>query len=308
MTYTEIPVQGTFSEKECLWFLNRGFDDCIYRVFTDKIRRAFKFEDELTLVDIIPMPDKICLAWLTGIPSKKCETYVSDFLGGWFDLDIDLGAFYRLLNANKKLAYMTESYKGLRFIGIPDIFEALGWAIIGQQINLKFAYLLKRRLVEQYGDFIIYQGEKYFLFPSPEVIARAEVSDLRALQLSGKKAEYLLSASNFIKDGNLSREILLDQPDLASRLKYLTDLRGIGPWTANYVLMKSLKERSCVPYADAGLRNALVKHQIICYKNKPAAINEFFSSFEGWESYLAFYLWRSLAPMTDEQIVSLIAK
>lgn len=43
---------------------------------------------------------------------------------------------------------MTASYKGVRFIGIPDIFEAICWAIIGQHINLKFAYTLKRRLVE----------------------------------------------------------------------------------------------------------------------------------------------------------------
>jgi len=297
MTIIELPIKGIFSEKECLWFLNRGFDDCIYRVYPDKIRRAFEAAGELMLVDIYLSPTNLSVQWLTAEPSEKGIEYVKTFLTGWFDLDIDLADFYEKLSAQPELAYMADRYRGLRFIGMPNLFEALAWGIIGQQINLTFAYTIKRRLVERYGPYIKYQSDKYYLFPSPERISIVNIADLRGMQFSGKKAEYLITVAKAISTKALIKQILYQLPDFASRLKYLTDLRGIGHWTANYVLMKSLKEQSCIPYGDAGLLNALVNHGIIKEKKDVAIIEDFFRKFIGWESYLVFYLWRSLAPM-----------
>ena len=54
-----------------------------------------------------------------------------------------------------------EQYYGLRTLGIPDLFEALSWGIIGQQINLTYAYTLKRRLVEQFGSYVEWDGRKH---------------------------------------------------------------------------------------------------------------------------------------------------
>lgn len=292
----ELPIKGLFNEKECLWFLDRGYDDCIYRVYPDKIRRAFQAGNELMLVDIYPLPDKLIVKWLTGEPSEQGITAVKTFITGWFDLEIDMDVFYKKLTGHPELAYMTEQYRGLRFMGMPDLFEALAWSIIGQQINLIFAYKIKRRLVERYGSFIDYEGERYYLFPSPEIISAAEISDLKAMQFSGRKIEYLITVASEISAQTLSKEILYELPDFAGRLKYLTSLRGIGQWTANYVLMKSLKERSCIPHGDAGLLNALLHHRIIKDKGDVAAMEKLFGSFSGWESYLVIYLWRSLAP------------
>jgi len=300
MRKIEIPVTGIFSEKELLWFLDRGFDECVYKVFPDKIRRAFEAGNERMLVDIYPLRDRLVVAWLTGEPSENGINFVRDFLADWFDLDIDLTPFYGLLSPYPRLDYLSKRYEGLRFTGIPDLFEALAWAIIGQQINLRFAYTIKRRLVEAFGSFVEYEGNKYYLFPSPATIAKARVPDLRAMQFSGKKAEYLITVAEAIASKAIDKTILNDLPDMDSRLKMLTNLRGIGHWTASYVLMKSLKERSSIPYGDAGLLNALVNHGIITEKNELPAIRSFFSGFAGWESYLVFYLWRSLAPMEGD--------
>ncbi|MNH27377.1 hypothetical protein D3C79_874840 [compost metagenome] len=65
--------------------------------------------------------------------------------------------------------------------------------------------------------------------------------------------------------------------------------------------MKTLKEYTCIPHGDIGLLNALANHQIITDRKDIAAINRFFEDFKGWESYLTFYLWRSLAPQTITQ-------
>lgn len=294
VTQIELPAQILFSAKECLWFLNRGFDDCMYKVYPDKIRRAFQYNEELILTDIYISQQQLNIIWLTPEPSKQAINAIKTFIVNWFDLEQDLQIFYSKLAEKPALAYMPSLYQGLRLVGIPDLFEALAWAIIGQQINLTFAYKMKRRLVERYGTSISYQDELYYLFPSTQTIASAEIHDLLNMQFSRKKAEYLITVAQAITSGALSKKILLEQPDFPSRIKFLTNLRGIGIWTANYVLMKSLKEPSCIPHGDSGLLKALINHRILKDKTDTRTINELFGEFKGWESYLVFYLWRSL--------------
>jgi len=291
----EIPISGLFSEVECLWFLSRDFDDCMYKVYEDRVRRGFKSSNGIMVVDIYPMPDKLILEWLNVSPSAEDIKTVVQFVSEWFDLDADLTLFYKAIAADKRISYMANEFSGLRFIGMPDFFEALAWCIIGQQINLSFAYKVKRRLVERYGEFTVYDGEKYYLFPNAEIIAQANISDLRELQFSEKKAQYLIAIAEAMLNGTLSKGILQGLPDLETRIKFLTNIRGIGQLTANYALMKSLKEPSCIPHGDAGVLNALINHDIIKSKDDKVAIAQFFEGFSGWQSYVVFYLWRTLS-------------
>ncbi|MDO3641437.1 DNA-3-methyladenine glycosylase [Mucilaginibacter sp. L3T2-6] len=284
-----------FSWAESLWYLNRGFDDCIYKISGNTVRRAFDVEGEKILTEISCTDGTLMINWLTGKPSDRTEAYISSFVGVWFDLDTDLTPFYKLLAGHPAVADMTASYHGLRLVAMPDLFETLSWAIIGQQINLTFAYKLKRRLVEQYGSTLTFEGQTYHIFPKPGALKNASVVDLRELQLSGSKASYLVNIAESFADNRLSREILLALPDFPPRQKYLTDIKGIGIWTANYVLMKNLGERACIPYGDAGLLNALVARNIIADKRDKAGLDAFFELFKGWEAYMVFYLWRSLA-------------
>ncbi len=150
----EIPVSGLFNREECLWFLNRGFDDCMYRVYENKVRRAFKLSAEIMLVDIYPMWNKLIIEWLNGHPSDQGITMVVKFVADWFDLDTDLSLFYKVIVTDIRISYMAKEYAGLRFIGMPDFFEALAWCIIGQQINLSFTYKVKRKLVDN-GQLIM---------------------------------------------------------------------------------------------------------------------------------------------------------
>ncbi len=149
--------------------------------------------------------------------------------------------------------------------------------------------------VERYGEFTIYEGKKYYVFPTPERLAQISIDELKEIQFSKQKAEYLITISRAFLNGSLSKKLLQNLPTAESRIKQLTSIRGIGQWTVNYALMKSLKEPTCIPHGDAGLLNALVNHKIIKAKDDKIAIEQFFSSFSGWESYLVFYLWRTLS-------------
>jgi DNA-3-methyladenine glycosylase II len=290
MSY-KLPIPKHFSFQECLWFLDRNYDDCLHEVRPDAVRKAIFIQDEPTLIEITEGDNFLIINVLMGINSEKENI---EFVKDWFDYDRDMTGFYERLNKDSDLKYMATDYNGLRLMGIPDLFEALCWSIIGQQINLNFAYKLKRRLTEVYGTKLTYENSDYYLFPKPEIVANIKVEDLLPLQFSNRKAEYLIEIAKQFVSGNISKEILsAHTTDEAIRL--LVGVRGIGEWTANYALMKSLKRLECVTYGDVGLYNAL--HNLKGFPKRPSReeLNLFFGNFKNWEAYTVFYLWRSLA-------------
>jgi DNA-3-methyladenine glycosylase II len=306
-----IPFPADFSFRECCWFLDRGYDDCMHAVKDNAILKALRVEGQAVLIRITAGEGCLLVEILRGGADRRGaaadatgwharaedarEEFIKNYLIGWLDLERDLTPFYRLLDKDKRLSYMSAAFRGLRLIGIVDLFEALCWSVIGQQINLTFAHKLKRRLVEKYGEKLAFEGQDYYLFPACEVLAGVTVAELREMQLSQSKANYLIGLASVCAKGELSREMILELPDLESRQKALIALKGIGIWTANYTLMKTLREPSCIPHGDTGLLTALANHAIIKERSETVKIERFFKKYRGWESYLVFYLWRSLA-------------
>jgi DNA-3-methyladenine glycosylase II len=290
MTY-KIPIPQNFSFQECLWFLDRNYDDCLHEVRPDVVRKAIFIDGKPTIIEITESDNHLVIKVLIGDNSEK---EIIAFVKDWFDYDRDLSSFYQLLEKDSDLKYMASEYNGLRLLAIPDLFEALCWSIIGQQINLTFAYKLKRRFTEIYGTKLTYESSDYYLFPKPEIVANIKVEDLLPLQFSNRKAEYLIEIAKQFVSGNISKEILSTKTT-AEAIRLLVSIRGIGEWTANYALMKSLKRLECVTYGDVGLYNAL--HNLKEFDKRPSreTLDSFFENFKDWEAYTVFYLWRSLA-------------
>jgi DNA-3-methyladenine glycosylase II len=293
-----IPVPPCFSFKECAWFLNRNYDDCLHTANEHRVTKAIMVDDQPLLLNITNNKDQLQVEAVNAAIDQNTKQAISSYITEWFDLDRDLEPFYRLLTTDEKLAYMADEYYGLRLMGIPDMFEALCWSIIGQQINLAFAYKLKRRLVEQYGTKLTVAGDTHYIFPEPAILAAIDPEDLRPFQFSGSKAKYLVGAAKAFANKDISKGMLMTMIDMEARQKALLALKGVGIWTANYVLMKSLREPGGIPFGDVGLLNALESHQIIKDRKDLASMEKLFKKFKGWESYLVFYLWRSLASPT----------
>ncbi|KFN02162.1 DNA-3-methyladenine glycosylase [Bacillus clarus] len=269
----------------------------MFRIEDNKIYRVVPIQGVNPLIETsINTAGNIQIRFLRdAIPSQKwIRAIVAKYVWEWFDLDINLIPFYNLAKYDPLLQKPIKDYYGLRNMGIPDLFEALCWGVLGQQINLAFAYTLKRRLVEQFGECIEWNGRKHWLFPSPEVIANIDVEDLAKLKMTTKKCEYLIGIAQLIAEEKLSKESLLQIKDFKQAEKLLTNIRGVGPWTANYVLMRCLRFPSAFPIDDVGLHNAI--KFLTGAENKPTKneIKEFASRWTNWESYATFYLWRVL--------------
>ncbi|MFY0520713.1 DNA-3-methyladenine glycosylase family protein [Lysinibacillus sp. UGB7] len=293
-SYIEMHTPSAFDFTQCLVFLGRSEQELLHRINGDYLYKLLKFDEEFILCKIGYNENSIQVDFPLTSPSRSTREKIAAYLWAWFDLAQDLRQFYEMAQKDTILQPLAQKYYGLRLMGMPDLFEALVWAIIGQQINLTFAYTLKKRFVEQFGENLIFEGETYWLFPTYEKIATISVDTLRQLQFTVRKSEYIIGIAQLMASGALTKESLLQQDDYLHTKKSLMAIRGIGAWTADYVMMKSLHCPTAFPIADVGLHNALKIQQGLEQKPTLEEISQIATHWKGWQAYATFYLWRSL--------------
>jgi DNA-3-methyladenine glycosylase II len=283
-----------FSYEECFVYLNRSDQEILHQIKGEQLNKLIKVENTTILLNISSQKNKLHVEFPLGTPSPSVREKAAAYIWELFDLDTDLASFYRAAAQDPILKPIANQYYGLRIIQIPDLFEALTWAIIGQQINLTFAYKLKRRFVEHYGEKVTYGDSVYWLHPTYDRIAQLEVDELGKLQFTTRKAEYVIGVAQALASGNLSRESLMSMKDPKLTHQTLVAIRGVGAWTADYVMMKCLHDPTAFPIADVGLHNALKQQLGLDRKPTIEEIKQFAINWEGWHAYATFYLWRSL--------------
>lgn len=293
-TYLEIYPPHEFSFEECLVFLNRSDHEILHQLIDGFLYKLIEVEKEFILLKIAHTPHSIKVEFPINLPTVSVRKATAAYVCEWFDMGQDLSSFYKTACQSELLQRLVHKYDGLRMVCMPDLFEALVWAIIGQQINLTFAYTLKKRFVEQFGECLSFEGKQFWLFPSFEKIAGIDIEDLKRLQFTTRKAEYIICVAKAMLDGEIIKENMLQKLDYQQAKQSLMAIRGVGAWTADYVLMKCLHYTCAFPIADVGLHNALKQQLGLAQKPTIEEINHIAANWEGWEAYATFYLWRSL--------------
>ncbi|MCC0566935.1 DNA-3-methyladenine glycosylase family protein [Brevibacillus borstelensis] len=279
---------------ECLVFLGRSELEVLYQIKDGYLYKLVKVDQELVLLKIGCAGQTIRVDFPLGTPSEQVREKVAAYVWEWFDLEQNLSGFYEMARQDKVLHQLVQNYYGLRIIRIPDLFEALTWAIIGQQINLPFAYTLKKRFVEQFGEKLVYEGTVFWLYPAFDKIAAIDINELRSLQFTTRKAEYIIEVAKAMATGQVTKESLRHMNDRQHVQKTLLGIRGVGLWTADYVMMKCFADPAAFPVADVGLQNALKSRLGLQRKPTVDEIMDLGANWEGWQAYATFYLWRSL--------------
>lgn len=187
------------------------------------------------------------------------------------------------------LSTIFEKHRGTPLVLDFDPYGCLLKCIVHQQLNLSFAHTLTERFVKTFG----FEVDGVFFYPQPEKVASLTVEDLRALQFSGRKAEYVIGIAQAIVDGILDMESLQKKSD-EEIMKELIKLRGVGPWTVQNLLMFGLGRPNLFPVADIGLQNALKKLYNLESKPTLKEMEEYKKAWEPYLSYASLYLWRSL--------------
>lgn len=290
-----ISTPPDFNFKECLRFLQRSNQEYLFFIEKDKIRFALEIENRVFLLLVFFQNQTLKVEVIKGRLTAKRQSEISEYISDWLDLNTDLEAFYAIAKEDKVLKNVVGKFKGLPLIGIPNLVEAISWAIIGQQINLTFAYSLKKRLIENYGQTINYKNQSFYLFPTAITIAQLGEEDLRPHQFSRSKIKYLSIAASAIANKEITKEGLA-QLSYENAKEKLVALKGIGNWSADYVLMKCFRHADAFPIADVGLHNAIKKELNLDRKPSMEELQEMSKNWGKWSAYATFYLWHSLLP------------
>lgn len=188
------------------------------------------------------------------------------------------------------LSFLFQKYLGLPLILDVDLYRCLVTQIIHQQLNMTFAYRLTERFAKTYGS----EREGVWFFPNPARVAQLNPEDLKALQFSTRKAEYIIGVSKAIVEGALD----LDQfPSLSDEevTQQLTVLRGVGHWTAQCVLLFGLGRGDLFLPADVGIQNGLKKVYQLNEKPTYEEMEKWSNPWSPYRSYASLYLWENLS-------------
>ncbi len=211
---------------------------------------------------------------------------------GLLGLGEDTARFIRLAR-KLGLTRLINGRDGLRISQTPSVFDGVLWSIIGQQINLPFACLLRRRLILLTGTTL---RDGLYAPPTPAAVAALDPADLLPLQFSRQKADYVVATSRLIATGQLDLPTL--QSMSATRAeRTLLAVRGLGPWSVNYLLMRALGFADCVPYGDTGVTSGLQALLDLDERPDIDATRRLMAVFSPYRSLATNHLWQFSQPV-----------
>ena len=297
-----VPVHEPFSLAKTLRFVlsppkllnGRRFDPLLDYYEETEYRRVAEISSNKILYGVSEEKSeghtRLRVRVLSGLRDAWTLNELPSLVQRQFSTALDISPFYRLAKGDAVLSRLAQHFGGMRIPQATNVFETLVCAILEQQVNLTFAYQVKKALIETYGDFIEHQDRRYNAFPEPAALAIATTRELRRLQISAPKARYIIAIARAVLDGSLDLDGLR-QVDPAAAVAKLRAHKGVGPWTAQYVGLRALGHLDSLPAADVGLQKAIQRFYSLRKQPGAARVVQMFRPWVGWRSYATFYLW-----------------
>jgi DNA-3-methyladenine glycosylase II len=214
---------------------------------------------------------------------------VTSFLERMLGLRADLSEFYEFASRQPKLWPLAERFRGMRPPRFPGVFEALINGIACQQLTLTLGILLLDRLASLCGPALDKNSQLVHAFPRPEDLVSRDPRALRRLGFSLQNGQAIVESAREICDGQLNLEALADVSDDAA-VAFLRELRGVGRWTAEYVLLRGLGRWHVFPGDDVGARNSLVRWLGLGASPDYGRVLRFLARWRGCGGLLYFHL------------------
>ena len=279
-----LPLPEGYRRREPLAFYSRDPAGVSERVGVDGLHKCAIIAGSPALLEIRFESD--CAACRTDASDTEAARHaIARILG----LHSDAAEFECEFRDDPLLGALISRQRGLRIPLTPEPWEALAWAIMGQQVSVKMAVTLRRHLITAAGEP---HASGLRAHPSPEAVAKLDVADLRALKFSGSKADYLIGAARAVTGGELPLDRMHEMP-VEEAANLARTVRGIGPWTVQYFFLRGLGLPDCLPAGDAGLAQGL--ERICGERPTESKIREMMARFAPWRSLATYHVWASLA-------------
>lgn len=258
----------------------------IESVGENRYERVFKLDGSVGVLRVRPDAAQaaVRLQVFTDNPAILFE--VASRVRRMFDLDSDPILIANSFAEVPVLAKLIEKYPGLRLPRGWDPFETAVRAILGQLVSVGRASQLVGQLVRAYGEKVIHpiSKQEVQLFPSPATLARA---DLAQVGTTSARKETIREFSRRVLGGKIS---LSEAQDTRAFRESLLEVKGIGPWSADYIRLRAIGDTDAFPGTDLILKRAMEQHpDLDCECVRP------------WRSYVAMYLWKEYAHALSER-------
>ncbi|EKU82816.1 DNA-3-methyladenine glycosylase family protein [Massilia timonae] len=289
-TTQEIALPPGYRVADVIAFHGRDVEGLAEQVGPDGLRKGVLLDGVPTLLDIrFDGNAARCRLAFDAPVTPALAALAEDALLNVLGLRIDPAAFAAFAHDDPVLGPVLARQPGLRIVQSATVFEALTWAIIGQQINLTFAIALRRTLIKLAGRP---HSRGLWCYPEATDVARLPLEDLTSRKFSTAKAETVLRVARMAVDGSLALE---RRRDAAQVSQELLAIKGIGPWTVNYVLLRGYGYTDCSLEGDVAVRTAL--HNLTGRAQRPtlAEAQRLLARYAPHRTMAAAYLWASLA-------------
>ena len=202
------------------------------------------------------------------------------------DLDADPVAVWEALRSDCLLGPVVDRDPGRRVPGAVDGFELAVRAVVGQQVSVPGARTVAGRLVRAVGDALPEPADGVtHLFPTPVALAKLARREPEAFSMPASRRHALVSLAEAVDSGGMTIDAGSDPAELR---RALVALPGIGPWTAEYVAMRALRDPDAFMPTDLGIRRAA---SALGLPEDPGLLSAAAEQWRPWRSYAMAHLW-----------------
>jgi len=187
------------------------------------------------------------------------------------------------LSKDKKLKKLVSEQEAVKLVRRKKIYIHLCGSIMSQQLSTKVAAVIHKRFLK------LYEGE-----PTPQQVLDTPFDTLRGIGLSNAKTNYVLNVARFALENGMDYHIL-NKMDNEEVINYLTQIKGVGRWTTEMLLMFTLGREDVFAIDDLGIQNAMKKLYKLDASNKKKFREDMLTISNSWSPYRTYacvHLWR----------------
>jgi DNA-3-methyladenine glycosylase II len=196
---------------------------------------------------------------------SNLKSKISNLLITMLGLKMDLTQFYQSIKDNKFLYPLVLKFKGVKPSRLPTIFETLANAIAFQQFSLEAGFSLLNNLTQRFGPSFEDKDQINYAFPEPRIIMKCTKEELMLLGFSERKSETLILIASAIVHEEIFGK--LDKLSNEEIIKLLCSFKGIGRWSAEYILLRGLGKIEILPGDDVAINKSI--ENLLKLRKKP---------------------------------------
>jgi DNA-3-methyladenine glycosylase II len=276
-----------------VWTLRRRPDNVVDRWDGTTYRRVLPFPAgpvEVAVTQESAPEAALLQVAVAGQPlGAAVQAAVTSALERILGLRIDLTEFYQFAAHDRRLGPLAQRFRGMKPPRFATVFEGAINAMACQQVTLTLGIRLLNRLAAARGTAFGEGDEAVHAFPRPVDLAMLSPEDLRQFGFSRQKGRAMIELAQSVAEGHLDLEGLSGLPDNEA-VKRLCELRGVGRWTAEYVLLRGLGRTHVFPGDDVGARNNLQRWLRLAKPLDYERVRRVLSRWDGYAGLLYFHL------------------